>query len=222
MPPVLTGLVLGDEPVRWEALGFATAGGRLRLGAVTVRLTGAGGGIAAWRLEGRDDGGGTLDGLAEAPPEDDGAPAEHPNGARAVDHVVVATPELERTFAALRGAGLDLRRVRDTRLGEAPLRQGFFVAGPAVIEVVGPPQPGPDGGPARFWGLTVAVADLDGLAPRLGPLIGPTHPAVQRGRRIATVRETAGLGTRLAMMTPRPPSDERPGRGADDRPESSA
>ena len=30
------------------------------------------------------------------------------------DHVVVLTPELDRTLAALEAAGLELRRIRDT------------------------------------------------------------------------------------------------------------
>ena len=54
------------------------------------------------------------------------------------------------------------------------------------------------GGPVRFWGLTVTVADIDALA---GPLLGAAHPAVQQGRRIATVRREAGLGLPVAFMT---------------------
>ena len=57
-------------------------------------------------------------------------------------------------------------------------------------------------GPARFWGLVVTVADLDALAERLGPVLGSARPAVQPGRRIATARRAAGLGTRVAFMTP--------------------
>lgn len=222
MPPVLRELALGDAPGRWEALGFAVAGGAARVGGVTLRLTGEGGGIAGWRLEGRADGGGAIDGLAEAPAQaaGDAAPADrHPNGALAVDHVVVTTPDLARTFAALQRAGLELRRVREARLGRAPVRQGFFRAGETLIEVVGPPEPADDG-PARFWGLTVTVADLAAARAVAGTLLGASHDAVQRGRRIATVREEAGLGTQLALMSPRPASDERPAAATDDRPKS--
>jgi hypothetical protein len=209
--PRLAELVLGDEPAGWSALGFAVDGGLLELGGVTLRLEGGGGGIRAWRLEGRADGGGPVDGLAAAAAAGAPAPAAvsagrpHPNGALALDHVVIATPDLDRTIAALERAGLELRRIRETSSGQAPLRQAFFVAGTCVLEVAGPPEPAGDG-PASFWGLTVVVGDLEALAERLGPRLGPTRPAVQAGRRIATLRSEAGLGTAVAFMTPRPPS----------------
>ena len=199
--PALLALVLGDEPAGWEALGFAVDERRVALGGVTLALAGGGGGIAAWRLDDRA-GGGPVDGLAEAPALAPPAPQEHPNGAIALDHVVVTTPDLPRTIAALEQAGLELRRTRDASLRGTPLRQAFFVAREAVVEVAGPPEPGGEG-PARFWGLTVVVRDLDAAATALGPLLGTPRDAVQPGRRIATVRPQAGLGTRLALMTPR-------------------
>ena len=58
--------------------------------------------------------------------------------------------------------------------------------------------------PARFWGLVVVVSDLDALARRLGPHLSPVKPAVQPGRRIATVRGSAGVSPALAFMTPEP------------------
>jgi hypothetical protein len=207
--PRLAELVLGDEPAGWRALGFAVDGGLLELAGVTLRLEGGGGGIRAWRLEGRADGGGPLDGLAAAAaapaPAAVAAGGPHPNGALALDHVVIATPDLNRTIAALERVGLELRRTRDTSSGQAPLRQAFFIAGTCVLEVAGPPEPAGDG-PASFWGLTVVVADLEALAERLGPLLGSARPAVQAGRRIATLRSEAGLGTAVAFMTPRPHS----------------
>ena len=116
----------------------------------------------------------------------------------------MATPDLERTLAALDAAGLRLRRVREAG---PRLRQAFDVVGDALLEVAGPPQPEPDAArrPARFWGLTVVVADLDAACARLGGLATPPRDAVQAGRRIATVTAAAGLGTRLALMTPRRP-----------------
>jgi len=70
----------------------------------------------------------------------------------------------------------------------------FVRFGELVVEVV------QAGGPPRFWGLTVVVADLDSLA---GPLLGSARPAVQPGRRIATVSRDAGLSVALALITPR-------------------
>lgn len=82
------------------------------------------------------------------------------------------------------------------------LRQSFFVVGDALLELVGPAAPEGDG-PAAFWGLVAAVADLDAACAALGDLIAPPRDAVQPGRRIAVVRREAGLGTALALMTPR-------------------
>ena len=62
--------------------------------------------------------------------------------------------------------------------------------------------------PARFWGITVAVADIDAAAGTLGERLGAVKDAVQPGRRIATVRPEASGGLPLALITQR-----APGRG---------
>jgi hypothetical protein len=198
----LTTLDVADDPATWERLGFAVGpDGACRVGAVTVRLLGAGAGhgIVGWRLDGADA---AIDGLpvAGAPTAAADAPADHPNGARKVDHVVVTTPDLDRTFAALAAAGLELRRVREAGAPDRRLRQGFYRVGEALLEVVGPS--GRDG-PAAFWGLVVVVDDLDALAARLRHDLGTIRDAVQPGRRIATVRGSAGSSVALAFMSPR-------------------
>jgi hypothetical protein len=201
--PALTQLVVADDPATWERLGFTVApDGTCRVGAVAVRLAGAGAGrgILSWSLDGAPA---AVDGLAAAadePPRGDSV--AHPNGARRLDHVVVATPDVARTFAALAAAGLELRRVREAGSAERPLRQGFYRVGEALLEVVGPPEASGDG-PAAFWGLVAVVDDLDALATRLGPQLGRARAAVQAGRRIATLRESAGSSVALAFMTPR-------------------
>jgi hypothetical protein len=180
---------LGDAPAAWARLGFAPdAAGDVTLGGVRLQLTGRGGGILGVRAEGltadRPDG---LPLLRDAPARA-GVPAAHPNGATAVDHVVALTGSLTRTAAALTAAGLDLRRTTDDG------RMAFLRLGPTILEVV---ERGGD--PPRFWGLVVVVGELEGL----GPLVGAAKDAVQPGRRIATVSREAGLGTALALMTPR-------------------
>jgi hypothetical protein len=204
--PELDALLIGDPPEAWERLGFAVAGGEVALGGVRLVLGGAGEGIAGWSLRGLDPGAdldglppstpvpapGPADAAAAAAPD---APVAHPNGAVAVDHVVALTPDLDRTVGRLRDAGLDLRRVREAGGG---LRQAFFVLGPCLLEVGGPAE-----GDARLWGLTLAVADLDATAARLGDRLGRVKDAVQPGRRIATVRREAGLGPAVALITPR-------------------
>jgi hypothetical protein len=204
--PILVELALAGTGEPWRRIGFdVDSDGICRVGAVTLRFEGAGsGGIRRWTLAGAG-GKGDIDGLptdrlsTAAPP--DPAP-EHPNTARQLDHVVVMTPELERTLTALQQAGLGLRRVRDAGSADHPVRQGFYRVGEAILEVVGDVDPP---GPARFWGLVVVAGDLETLAARMGDGLGPPRDAVQPGRRIATARESAGLGLPVAFMTPEPP-----------------
>jgi len=173
-------IVLGDPPGAWEALGFDVREETIALGEEQFVLTGRGGGILEITAPIKAD---EPDGLPLRngplhPPE----PAAHPNGAFAIDHVVVLTGSLDRTVGALEHAGLDLRR-RDERM--AFLRLGSY-----ILEVV---ERGGD--PARFWGLVVVVPD-----PGAVPGAGPAKNAVQAGRRIATV---PGLGSALAVMSRR-------------------
>jgi hypothetical protein len=58
-----------------------------------------------------------------------------------------------------------------------------------------------DDGPARFWGITFAVEDLDAAAGMLGDRLGSIRDAVQPGRRIATVRREAELGLPVALIS---------------------
>jgi hypothetical protein len=201
--PAITALHIADPPERWAALGFEVAPeGTSQVGEVMLRLGCPGeGGIVGWTLSG--SGAAELDGVRtqRGGPSSSQAAAVHPNTAVAVDHVVLATPDLPRTLAALAQDGMTLRRERDAGSSRRPLRQAFFRHGQAILEVVGPPQPDGDG-PARLWGVTVVVADLDAAARLLGDRLGRAHAAVQDGRRIATVRDSAGLSVPLALMTP--------------------
>ena len=178
----------------------------MRAGAVRLRLAGegAGDGIVSWSL--RDVSSTELDGLpttaAAAPVAE---PGEHPNGVERLDHVVVVTPDLARTTAALEAAGIERRRVREVPAGERTLRQGFFRLGEVILEVVdGMPldpaaEPAP-GAAAAFWGVVFVVADLDAAAARLRERLGRPRAAVQPGKRIATVRREAGLGLPVALI----------------------
>jgi hypothetical protein len=171
----------------------------LRVGDVALRFAeDAGRGLTGWVLSG-PAGPAAVDGVATAweDAETDSAPVRPANGATHIDHVVLATPDLARTEAALAGLGLERRRLREA----GDLRQAFYRLGPVILEVVARAgEAGP--GPASLWGFTVVVEDLDALAVRLGDRLGPVKDAVQTGRRIATVRREAGLGVPLAFMTP--------------------
>lgn len=219
MPVTIDTLFVGDDPAAWRAAGFTVDDGACHLGLVTVRLgadgaglrgPNGGSGMVGWSLRDIPPGTIDIDGLATAlsrNPFPD--PGEHPNGVIGVDHVVVATPSIERTTTALEGLGVDARRTRDTTSSYgAPMRQRFFKMGPVVVEVVGPPGepddrvPSVDDEPARFFGLALNVADLDGSAVFLGERLGAVKDAVQPGRRIATMRtRDLGISVPIALMT---------------------
>jgi hypothetical protein len=196
--PSLVSLTLGDAPERWDALGFTVEDGACSLGGVLLELSGTGRGITGWMVTGLQS---ELDGLPNAPVAALRPPASHPNGATGIDHVVVITPDFDRTASALDQAEMPLRRVREVPGGERrqPFRQGFRRLGPTILELV--EAPGGQPGPARFWGLVVIVEDLGALSDRLGDHLGQVHDAVQPGRRIATLRESAGLGESVAFMS---------------------
>jgi len=191
--PSIDALDIADEPSAWRAAGFDVEDARCRVSRVTLRLTGTGErrGIVGWTLG--DDASGEAGG-------------PHPNGVVRVDHVVMLTPDLDRTVAELESQGFDLRRTREGATPGGSTRQAFFRVGEPILEVVLAPDGSsvardPDG-PPRLWGLAFGVQDLDRTARSLGDLLGTPRDAVQRGRRIATLRAEAGLGPAIAFMSP--------------------
>jgi hypothetical protein len=194
-------LRIGGEPERWRKLGFAVEDGSVKLGGVRVEFLPPGDveGIVSWSLEGAEVPR-SIDGLVSDHGFRDGEPAaDHPNGALSIDHIVVLTPSLERTTDAFAAIGVECRRVRDAGAG---VRQGFFFVDDVLVEVVDGTEPDAHA-PARFWGLTLVVADIDETARLLGDDIGRVKDAVQPGRRIATVRPEASGGLPLAFITQR-------------------
>ena len=199
--PELAELAIAAPPERWQALGFDVEDGLLDIGGVRIRLGQAGHGITSWSLR-RVNAMGSLDGLPTPVPKVLRPPpfATHPNGATGLDHVVVVTPDFDRTATVLDRAGMPLKRTHDT---PAAGRQGFRRVGPAILELVHAPDL--EGPHARFWGLTVVVISLEQLAERLGEHLGELRSAVQPGRRIATLNASAGLTPAVAFMSPEPP-----------------
>ncbi|HXP37163.1 MAG TPA: hypothetical protein VN817_05300 [Solirubrobacteraceae bacterium] len=204
-------LVLADAPERWSALGFELDGDCVPLGTVRLRLAGesAGRGIISWSL--RRIASTELDGLATSRSDsaEHAAAREHPNGVLAVDHVVVMTPALDRSVAALQAAGLDLRRIREEPTPAGAPRQAFFRLGAEILEVVQVPEHALERGggadaPARLWGLALIAADLDRAVAALGEHAGAPRDAVQAGRRIATIKRSAGLAVPVALMSAKP------------------
>jgi hypothetical protein len=216
MAPTVDELRVADVPDAWSALGFVVDGDACVVGDVRIRLAGleAGKGLVGWSLRGAEST--DLDGLTTRR-SDRPAPGEspeHPNGIAAIDHVVAITPALERTVAALRAAGLDLRRIREEPTPAGAPRQAFFRLGATILEVVQEPAEASERGggidrPAFFWGLAFVAPDLEATVAGLGDRVSEIRAAVQPGRRIATLRRSAGLTVPVALMTP--PS----ARGAD-------
>jgi catechol 2,3-dioxygenase-like lactoylglutathione lyase family enzyme len=166
------------------------------------RLGAEGRGIVSWAL--RDLDVGDVDGLPTSTSDEQPPPTPaHPNGVVSLDHLVVMTPDIDRTTAAIEAAGLELRRVRDTDQYGPPFRQAFFKLGEVVLEVIGPVEPRNEK-PARFFGLAFTVADLDATAAYLGPRLRPPKDAVQPGRQIATLDKAAGSSVAMAFMSPAP------------------
>jgi catechol 2,3-dioxygenase-like lactoylglutathione lyase family enzyme len=208
--PGLRALDIADPPEVWSELGFAVAGSSAWIGGVEHRLAGSedgGRGLTGWTLSGLEPPEvGLLDGLPTAVLADGVSMARaepHPNGTVAIDHVVVATPDIARTVARFEEAGMALRGTRDSDTYGMPLRQAFFKLGPVIVELIGPPEPAEAtaGRPAGFFGLAFTVADLDATAAWLGPRLHPAKDAVQPGRRIATLDRAAGSTVAIAFMS---------------------
>jgi hypothetical protein len=207
--PTVDELAIADAPAAWRTAGFSVTGDRCEVGSVRLRLEGPGRerGIVGWSVRGATSL--ELDGLptaaSERPPP---AGMPHPNGAVSIDHLVVITPALDRTVRVLRRAGFDFRRGREGPTPGGSERQAFFRMGELILELVEAPdgsriRSDPDG-PARLWGISFLVDDLERTAAALGDLLGSPRDAVQPGRRIATLRREAGLGPAIAFMTPGP------------------
>lgn len=206
MTLTLAELLVADPPDAWRSAGFAVdEDDRCRVGSVSIRLLGDAGqrGVVGWSLRGIAGERADLDGVpttaSEAPPRE---PAAHANGTTHIDHVVLLTPDLARTVAALGEIGLEPRRERDGELGGTAMRQVFFRLGEVILEVVGAPGVAGEG-PSTIWGLTHAVADIDAAAALLGEHTSPVKDAVQPGRRITTLRtRELGISVRTALISP--------------------
>ncbi|HXC23345.1 MAG TPA: VOC family protein [Solirubrobacteraceae bacterium] len=210
-PSVTIGqLMLADEPARWQALGFAVSDATLHLGSVRVALAGkdAGRGILGWAL--RNATSVELDGLPTSLSDTPASQQEaqpHSNGVVAIDHVVAMSSDLDRSVLAMQAAGLDLRRIREQPTPAGAPRQAFFRLGEVILELVQEPDEvlaaRTNGGehPAHFWGLALLSDDLERTVQRLDEHVSEIRPAVQPGRRIVTLRRSAGLAVPVALMS---------------------
>jgi len=205
--PTLVELTVADAPDAWRGAGFTVDDdGQCVIGHVRVWLRPDDGarGVTGWALDHAAEVD-TIDGLPTGVPAQDPPTAwTHENGSTLIDHVVVASPDLGRTRAALEDAGFEARRVRETDSYGSAMQQVFFRAGEVIVELVGSPTPDPAHAdrPAGFFGLAINVTDLDATKALLGDNLGEPKEAVQPGRRIATLRnKELGITTAIAFMS---------------------
>ena len=212
----LQSIVVGEGSSPWEAAGFTVADDLITIGSLVVECRGDAETRSRWSFGGA----GrllTVDGISVvrsahasrmgSDPDRDA----HPNRVIDLDHVVMRSPDLDRTTAMLENLGIECRRIRDVPLGDSPIQQRFFriptgrddADTSTILELVGPLEP-TQGGPATIWGLACVVDDIDAAVAHLGDACSDARDAVQPGRRIATVRtRDLGIGMTLAFMTPR-------------------
>ena len=197
-------LVIGGAPTGWEAIGIHFSNeNRCLLADVSLRIDSTlTPGLHAWSISEIDASTTQIDGITTSLATNAATPQVTPSsGFRphvvGVDHVVINTPNLQRTSDALAQlTGAPLKRTRDAGNG---VTQGFHKLGSVVVELV--TMPSMPEGPASLWGFVLNVQDLDGIAAHLGPdVLSPPKPAVQPGRRIATFRSAAALGVPVALM----------------------
>lgn len=192
-------LVIAADASAWRAAGFEVTDDSLQLDGIRIRLTGGAGGMTEWVLAGAPREVDEINGLHTTHSSAVSlTPVSHPNGVTSIDHIVVYTPDLERTCAAIEAAtGAPLKRIREV----GTLRQGFHRLGELIVEVVTFPQVTQD--LATFWGLALNVDDIDAMFAHCGEgAMSAPKDAVQPGRRIASFRKSAGLGLPVAIMTP--------------------
>lgn len=202
MPVTFRELQVADPPHAWTDAGFTVTDDVCHVAGAQIRLVGRehGTGIVGWSLDGVEVS--DIDGIAVTTATDPAAPPAHPNGVTEIDHIVLMSPDLTRTVAALAAVGVTPRRERDTELGGSPIRQIFFRLGAVILEVVGSPQAVGDG-PSSLWGITFTVADIDATAAFFGDHTSPVKDAVQPGRRITTLRHRdLGMSVRTALISP--------------------
>lgn len=202
---------IADPPDAWADAGFTVDdSGTCVVGRVRLRLVGRDGDrkrIQSWTLRGVPDSTDSIDGLSTTA-SDEPMPevVTHANGVELVDHLVIMSPDVDRTIAALNAVGLPTLRTRhvDPEQYGFEARQTFFRLGEVILELIGPNEPQGEG-PAAFFGLAYTVTDIDALPAFYGEHLGRVKDAVQPGRRITTLRhKDLGMSVATAFMSPEP------------------
>jgi hypothetical protein len=204
-------LSVADDPDTWARLGFVVVDQAVRIGSVTFNLTGAQDGvrgITSWLLGDDEPLPAAIDGLVTSsisgPTPEPRVPV-HLNGIDGIDHLVVSTPDIDRTVNAFEDLDWECRRRREgAAYGQQRMRQAFFWFGEVIVEVVGPetPDPARASDPASFFGIAFTASELATTQAFYGELMKPPVEAVQAGRLITTISSKAGSTLAIAVMSP--------------------
>ena len=211
MGAVVRGLGLRANPCLLRNLGFASDHSLAHLPNLTLHLDEEHSLAASLLVESHQPLSDALDGISCSRIDqlDQIKEVCHPNGVTRCDHIVVRSPDWARTASAFEKAGWQEALVRDDVYPGT--RLSFFRVGSKgnslTLELVAPlaKKPGKEEVPARIWGVTwVAGGGLEAVAAALGDNfhLSAGKPAIQPGRRIATLRGDAG-GLAMAFMTPK-------------------
>ena len=203
----LDAVQVGDDIDAWRGAGFVAVDDSITVGGSVIECAADDRG-PSWRLwaDGRSLPG-DIDGIPTTTVDEPAAPVatEHDNRVVEIDHLVLRSPDLDRTTRAFADLGVDCRRIREVPGTDPAMQQRFFRFGPVILELVGTAEATGDG-PASIWGFAFTVDDIDAAAAHLGPACGVPKDAVQPGRRIASVRtRDLGISLPVAFMTQAPP-----------------
>lgn len=199
----LDAVIVGDDGTAWSDAGFVVLDGSVPIASTVIECAGDDR-STSWRVW-SDAAGlpGDIDGIATSITDEPSDPADvdHPNRVVEIDHIVLQSPDLDRTTRAFAALDVECRRIREIPGSHPAMQQRFFRFGPVILELVGAEAP-TGTGPASIWGFAFTVDDIDAAAAHLGTGCGAPKDAVQPGRRIATVRtRELGISSPIALMT---------------------
>ena len=215
---------LWDDPDEWRQAGFfVNANSSVRIGnQISLKLMGRtakdGKFPPSWTWRHGNDGPAFKDvssigGILISPPfpgiySGIAEREAHPNGVVNIDHIVIQSTNAQQTANALEDIGVPvLKRTSKVR----PHLECVFLrpADGVVIEIIGPSPPvkDEDAKPARLWGITFVVDDIENAS--LAGVAKPPWQAVQPGRMITTLKKGAvDVSLAVAFMTPHVPVDK--------------
>ena len=111
-------------------------------------------------------------------------------------------PAFDIGKTALSNAGVQVEQGRPFGSTEKAMLRSAPKMGDIELELIGP-ESEDRSRIWELWGLVIAVSDIDATSELLGDLLGQVKPAVQKHRRIATLKKEAELGVAVAFLGPK-------------------